>query len=109
LGFSNDSGVERAYSVIGTYGNTPIIRIGYYWEQHYHGTSYDRTIYVYNTNGEKIRIAYRNSDNDYSNISSILSFRYAISGKTFKLFNLPTQKGASGTIYNDNGTLKISP
>jgi hypothetical protein len=34
LGFGNDSGTEKAYSVIGTYGNTSIIRIGYYWEKH---------------------------------------------------------------------------
>jgi hypothetical protein len=73
LDFSNDSGIEKAYSVTGTYNNTQIIRIGYYWEQHYHGASYDRTIYVYNIDGEKIKIAYRNSDNDYSNTSFLHS------------------------------------
>jgi hypothetical protein len=104
-----DSFEEKSYSVIGTYGDMSIIRIGHYWENGGHGQYYNRTIYVYNINGEKIRIAYNNSAKDYLNIQSILSFRYALSGKTFKLLDLPIMKGAPGAVYNDNGTLKISP
>jgi len=107
-----DIGIQRL-SITGTYEGQNIIQICYrYAYQGYNEYYYE--VLVTRENGQETIVAksifnWRGAGNSAVNLTSALSFRYTSGGKTFKLFDLPTQNPlVPGAIWRSGNQLMIS-